>query len=119
MKTGETTSLGRITISPQAIRTIASQAALRSYGVVGLAPRTLMDGLADALAHDPRHGVEVAVEDGRIRIDLYVVVEYGTRIASVAASVANNVRYQVERALGLPVEAVNVHVRGLRVSDTD
>ena len=49
-------------------------------------------------------------------IDLYIVVEYGTRITSVAASVADNVRYAIEKQTGLNVQYVNVHVRGLRVS---
>ncbi len=56
---------------------------------------------------------------GAFKIDLYVIVEYGTRIKSVAASVSDNVRYQVERVFGLPVSQVNVHVRGLRISNPD
>nr|MBP8964820.1 Asp23/Gls24 family envelope stress response protein [Flexilinea sp.] len=47
------------------------------------------------------------------------VVEYGTRITSVASSVADNVSYQVENQTGLTVKYVNVHVRGLRVSCPD
>ena len=119
MTTGETTNHGKISISPEAIATIAARAASESYGIVGMAPKNLMDGLANAIAHDPRHGVEVRSIGGTILIDLYVVVEYGTRISSVAASVANNVQYQVERMIGMPVAAVNVHVQNLRVSDRD
>ena len=48
-----------------------------------------------------------------------VVVEYGTRITSVANSVANSVRFHVEKALGMPIHAVNVHIQGLRVSNPD
>jgi len=48
-----------------------------------------------------------------------VIVEYGTRINSVAESVANTVRFHVEKALGLRVNTVNVHVAGLRISNTD
>ena len=117
--TGETTLLGRITISPQAIATIASQAALRSYGVVGMASRNLVDEITNTIAPDPRHGVEVRAEQDQIFIDLYVIVEYGTRISIVAASVANSVQYQVERAIGLPVAQVNVHVQALRISNLD
>ncbi len=117
--TGETTSLGRITISPRAIATIASQAALRSYGVVGMASKNIVDGISHALARDPRHGVEVRAVGDQIWIDLYVIVEYGTRISSVTSSVANTVRYHVERSIGMPVAAVSVHVQDLRVSDTD
>lgn len=117
--TGEKTVLGRILISPKAMATIAAQAALQSYGLVGMASKNIVDGIADILAHDPRHGVDVKEVDGEIVIDLYIIVEYGTRISSVATSVANGVQYQIERALGLPVKAVNVHVQGLRISSTD
>jgi len=115
--TGENTALGTIEISPDAIAAIAYQAAIRSYGVVGLASRNLVDGLANVIARDPRHGVAVSANGEDILIDIYVIVEYGTRIASVASSVANTVRFQVEKALGMPVKAVNVHVQGLRVSE--
>ena len=113
------THLGRIIISPRAISTIASRAALESYGVVGLTAKNLVNGLAHALVRDPAHGVEVRSYDDYIVIDLFVVIEYGTRVASVATSVANSVSYQVGRIIGIPVAEVNVHVQDLRVSDTD
>ena len=99
--------------------TIASQAVLRSYGVVGMAAKNVVDGLTNMLTRDPRHGVEVHVNDGAISIDVYVIVEYGTRVSSVASSVSNAVRFQVEKALGSPVGDINIHVQGLRVSNTD
>jgi uncharacterized alkaline shock family protein YloU len=117
--TDEITPMGNIHVSPRAIATIAYQAVLESYGVVGMASKNLVNGLADVLVKDPTKGVEVHFKDDQIDIDLYIVVEYGTRIKSVAASVANTVRYQVEKALGLPVNQVNVHVQGLRISDLD
>jgi uncharacterized alkaline shock family protein YloU len=117
--TDETTNLGRITISPRAIATIACQAALQSYGVVGLTCKNFADGIVQAFARDATHGIQVSTLDEHIAIDLFIVVEYGTRISSVATSVANTVSYHVERALGLPVAAVNVHVQALRISDID
>ncbi len=115
----ESNPLGRIEVSPTAIATIAIQAALRSYGVVGMAPKNMVTDLAGRLTRDPRHGVEVLLNDALISINMYVVVEYGTRISSVARSVANVVRFQVERALDMPIGDVNVHVQGLRVSHPD
>ncbi len=116
---GEANPLGNIYISHRAIATISSQSALKSYGVVGLAPKNLAQGLAQVLIKDPSLGVEVEYDSTGITIDLYIVVEYGTRIKSVATSVAENIRYNVERAIGLPVNQVNIHVRGLRISNTD
>ena len=109
--------LGNIFVSHRAIATIASQAAQLSYGVVGLAAKNLAEGLAQVLTKDPMLGVTINFDGKIVEIDLYIIVEYGTRIKSVAASVADNVRFQVEKAFGLPVEKVNVHVRGLRISD--
>jgi uncharacterized alkaline shock family protein YloU len=108
--------LGSIEVSPTAIATIAIQAVLHTYGVVGMASKNMVNGLASRLTHDPRHGVSVSLDDGTISIDLYIIVEYGTRVSSVAASAANAVRFQVEKALDMPIGDVNVHVEGLRVS---
>ncbi len=111
--------LGNIYVSYRAIATVAYQSALQSYGVVGLVAKNLATGLAQVLVKDPTLGVDVHFDSHAIQIDLYVIVEYGTRIKSVAASVSDNVRYQVERVFGLPVSQVNVHVRGLRISNPD
>ena len=115
----ETTSLGSITISPNVVATIAYQATLESYGVVGLAPKNFAEGLAYSITREPARGVSVYYDGEDIDITIYIIVEYGTRITSVATSVANTVRYHVEKALGLRVNAINVHIAGLRISDTD
>jgi uncharacterized alkaline shock family protein YloU len=115
----EINPLGNIEIAPAAIATIASQAVLQSYGVVGMAAKNVVDGLTNRLTRDPRHGIEVRVDEGTITIDVYVIIEYGTRVSSVAASVANTVRFHVEKALGGPIGDVNIHVQGLRVSNPD
>jgi uncharacterized alkaline shock family protein YloU len=117
--TGESTPIGSIHVSQRAVATIAYQSALESYGVVGLAPKNLINGLTNVLVKDPTHGVEVRYDGENINIDVYIVIEYGTRIKSVANSVANTVRFHVEKALGMPVNQVNVHVNGLRISDLD
>lgn len=117
--TDETTPLGSIQISPRAIASIAYHAALQSYGVVGLTSKNLMYGLTQALVKDPTNGIEVHYDGQHINIDLYIVVEYGTRIKSVANSISNTVRFQVEKALGMPVNDINVHIRGLRISNLD
>lgn len=114
-----TNPLGAIYISHNAIASIAYQASLQSYGVVGLAAKNFAEGLANALVKDPNLGIDIQYDGRKLVINVYVVVEYGTRIASVAASVADNIRYQVEKALSMPVDQVNIHVRGLRISNLD
>ena len=115
----ETTSLGGIHISPNAIATIAYHAVRESYGVVGLAPKNLADGIVRSITREPSRGVTVEYNGEDIDIEVHIIVEYGTRINSVAKSVANTVRFHVEKALGLKVNKIDVHVAGLRISDSD
>jgi uncharacterized alkaline shock family protein YloU len=115
----ETTTLGSIHISPNAVASIAYHAALQSYGVVGLAPKNLAEGLTATITREPAHGISVHYNGEEVDIDVHIVIEYGTRITSVSNSVANSVRFHVEKALGMPIHAVNVHIQGLRVSNAD
>jgi uncharacterized alkaline shock family protein YloU len=107
---------GQIEIAPRAIATVAGDAVLRCYGVVGVASRNLIGGLADLLQPDRwGRGVEVRMHDGAVIIDLYVIIQYGTRISEVAHGVMHSVKYSLEQVLGIPVAEVNVHVQGLRM----
>ncbi len=108
-----TTVPGYVEISPLAIARLASHAVLQSYGVVGMAAPNLASGLAWTLTRDPNRGIEVHIEDNRVTIDLYVVIEYGTRITTVASQMISAVRFYVEKATGMSVAQVNVHVQGL------
>jgi uncharacterized alkaline shock family protein YloU len=110
----ESTHLGKIEISPAAIASLANHAVLKSYGVVGMSPRNL----AHLLSRNSKRGVKVQIENGEIIIGLYVIIEYGTRISEVAYNIMENVTFAVEKALGVPVAQVNVHVQGLRVSES-
>lgn len=111
----ESTHLGKVEISPAAVAGLANYAVLKSYGVVGMSSRNL----AQLLSCDSKRGVQVHLVDDEIIIDLYVVIEYGTRISEVAQNIMENVKFTVEKALGVPVAEVNVHVQGLRVSESD
>ncbi len=110
-------NIGQIDISKTAISTIANQAVNQCYGVVGMANKNLANGIANLLSRDSRRGIEVSVDEDGILIDVYVIVEYGTRIRVVAESIQNTVKFHVEKAMGFPVKAVNVYIHGLRLSN--
>lgn len=107
--------LGRVEVSPEAIATIAAEAIMeKAYGVVGLASKRLRNGRAEMLRPEHyRDGIQVRFEDDRIVLDLYVIVEYGLRIAEVGHNIMHNVKFEVEKHLGMPVKQVNVNVQGL------
>lgn len=111
--------LGSILIQKDAIASIARQSTLQSYGVVGLAPKNLFESIRQLMVHDGKYGVDVEYDHDGLLIDLYIIVEYGTRIKSITNSIVNSVKYNVEKTVGIPVRRINVHVRGLRISNMD
>jgi uncharacterized alkaline shock family protein YloU len=110
-------SYGKIDISKAAVATIANRAVMQCYGVVGMANKNLVNGISHILSRDSRRGIDVSIEDEEIVVDVYVIVEYGTRIRVVAESIQNTVKFHVEKSIGIPVRAVNVYVHGLRQSN--
>ncbi|MCA9947144.1 MAG: Asp23/Gls24 family envelope stress response protein, partial [Anaerolineales bacterium] len=92
-----------------------NQAVNQCYGVVGMANKNLANGIANLLSRDSKRGIDVAIENGEITIDVYVIVEYGVRIRAVAESIQHTVKFHVEKALGMAVREVNVFVQGLRM----
>lgn len=108
---------GKIEVAQAVIASIVNEAVQTCYGVVGLVPKNFASGMLDVLDTERKRGVVVIVRNGEIEIDVYVVVQFGTRISSVAESIKHVVKYQVEKALEMPVALVNVHVQALRVSE--
>ena len=60
-------------------------------------------------------GVKVQVTSKDTIIDLYVIVEYGTRIPDIAWEIQNRVKTAVENMTGLKVLEVNIHVQGVNL----
>ncbi|MCL2571032.1 MAG: Asp23/Gls24 family envelope stress response protein [Defluviitaleaceae bacterium] len=111
------TDLGTIGIDNEVIARIAGTAATECYGIVGMAARSMRDGLVGLLKKESlSKGVRLQThENGDLIIDLHIIVEYGTNITAIAQTLMDNVRYQVEQTVGLTVREVNVFIEGVRV----
>ena len=106
---------GRIEVFPSAVGAIAAHAALRCYGITGMAARGLRDGFAELLRRENvDRGVEVVEADGGLAIDIFVIVQYGIRISEVAHNLQEAVKFEVERSVNVAVTQVNVNVQGVR-----
>lgn len=114
------TDLGEISISPTTIASVAAHAVLETYGVVGMALPSVRDGIAELLHRDnSKRGVVVRADSDGITVDLYVVLEYGLRVSEIAHNIMSNVKFAIERTVGVPASHVNVHVQALRTSSID
>lgn len=60
-------------------------------------------------------GVKAQVTEKDTIIDLYIIVEYGSRIPDIAWEIQNKVKTAVENMTGLKVLEVNIHVQGVNL----
>lgn len=103
-----------IKISNDVIAVIAGVAASEVPGVSAMAGG-LTGGLTEALKGKKNlaKGIKVEATETTAKIDVNIIVEYGSRIPDVAFEIQNRVKKSVESMTGLKVNEVNVHVQGV------
>lgn len=109
-------SEGNVCISNDVVATIASIAAKSIDGVAGMFG-SITGGFAELLGKkNPSKGVKVAITDKNVKIDMFVVVEYGVKIPDVAWEIQEKTKNEVEAMTGLNVIEVNVNIEGVNTS---
>lgn len=107
---------GTIVISDDVLAKIAGMSASSCYGVVGMAKKNGKTGIISLLFGDSiTKGVTITPQDGRICIDLHIMVEYGINISVICQSIIKNVKYSIESMTGFKVGRITVHVESARV----
>ena len=103
-----------IKIANDVIAVIAGVAVAEVSGVAGMSGG-LTGGLTEALKGKKNlaKGIKVEATDKEAKIDVNIIVEYGSRIPDVAFEIQNRVKKSVESMTGIKVSEVNVHVQGV------
>ena len=88
-------------MTPSAVASLAARAVGRMLRRGGAGLPTFAPGPGRIAAkEESSKGVEVGFTGDRVVIDLYVILEYGTRIITVAENIMSSVKFAVEQALG-------------------
>jgi len=110
--------IGDITIKNEVVATIAAVSAMECYGLVGMTYKSAKSGLAKILKGEHlSKGVEVQVEETGVKINLFVIVQFGTKLSVVAENIIEKVKYNVEMQTGLNVIEVNLNIEGVKVQE--
>lgn len=106
-----------IEISNDVIAVIAGVAVSEVQGVASMAGG-FAGGISEVLSGKKNlaKGIKVDKEENKVKIDVNIIVEYGTRIPDIAFEIQNRVKTSVENMTGLKVEEVNVHVQGVNTN---
>lgn len=109
----EKVKYGTVKIANEVVAIIAGLAATEIDGVLGMSGGITGDITEMLGMKNLSKGVKVEVGEKESAIDMFIVVEYGSRISEVAKLVQQNVKDTVETMTGLNVIEVNVHVQGV------
>ena len=103
-----------IQISNDVVAVIAGVAVSEVQGVSGMSGG-FAGGITEVLSGKKNlaKGIKVEIDDSKVKIDVNIIVEYGSRIPDVAFEIQNRVKKSVENMTGLKVEEVKVHVQGV------
>ncbi len=103
-----------IEISNDVIAVIAGVAVSEVQGVASMSG-SFAGGITEVLSgkKNMAKGIKVEKTDNTAKIDVNIIVEYGTRIPDVAFEIQNRVKKSVEGMTGFKVEEVNVHIQGV------
>ena len=104
-----------VEISEDVVAVIAGVAVSDVQGVAGMA-RGFAGGITEALSGKKNlaKGIKVEVGEKETKIDVNIIVEYGSRIPDVAFEIQSRIKKSVKEMTGLNVVAVNVHVQGVQ-----
>ena len=105
----QTESNGRIEVAPDVLATIAYFATLRVEGVAKMAPAPA-DAIRLFRRHSRHNGIVLDLSDNRIKFDIYVIMDPDVNVMETSHALQTAVAEAIDTMVGLPVEAVNVHV---------
>ncbi len=106
---------GDITVNTSVIAKMAGAVTTSCYGVVGMAARNKKDGFVSLLnIENMAKGINICETENGADIEIHVIMEYGVNIKANCKSIINNVRYTLEKNIGINVNKITVRVEGIR-----
>lgn len=107
---------GNVIYADEVISKIVGLATMECYGVVGMVSKSATEGLWELMRiENLAKGVKIERKNEKLIIELFVMVEYGTKISVISNNIIQKVKYNVENYTGLKVAAITVNVQAVRI----
>ena len=107
---------GNVIYADEVISKIVGLATMECYGVVGMVSKSATEGLWELMRiENLAKGVKIEHKDEKLIIELFVMVEYETKISVISNNIIQKVKYNVENYTGLKVAAITVNVQAVRI----
>ncbi|MCL1835298.1 MAG: Asp23/Gls24 family envelope stress response protein [Oscillospiraceae bacterium] len=103
---------GTIGIARDVFTILTGEAATNCFGVKGMTRYSVTDGLVHLLKREAMgKGVHITYnDDNSISISLSIAVDQGVNIPVACESIADQVRYKVQKGTGVEVKRVDIYI---------
>jgi uncharacterized alkaline shock family protein YloU len=102
---------GKTTIAPEVLHTIARLNALSVPGVSRLS--TAPGDVNQLLMRGTNEGVRIAVENGIVYVDLYVILDHDVNVLEISHAIQARILRAISEMVGMEVGKVNIHVEDI------
>lgn len=108
---------GIVSIADDVVAMIASIAATEVDGVASMVGNITNELMSRVGVKKLTKGVKVMVVDGKVNVDLAIMIDCGYNIPETCQSVQNKVKAAIESMTGLTVDIVNIRIGGINMKD--
>ena len=108
-------NVGVVQIADDVVAMIASLAATEVQGVNAMAGNISNELMSKVGMKKLTKGVRVLVDNGNVRVDLVVTMEYGFNIPDTCKKVQAKVKAAIENMTGLVCSDVNIRIAGVKM----
>lgn len=102
--------IGKVTIAPDVLITIARLTTLETPGVSRMHP--VPAGVSRLWKGSP-DGVDIDIQDDQVNADIYVVLKNDVNMREVSRTIQHNVSRSISQMVGLLVGRVNIHIEDI------
>lgn len=108
-------SFGQVQIADEVVAIIAGLAATEVEGVASMAGNITNELVSKLGMKNLSKGVKVSVEEGNVRVDLALNIDYGYSLPKTCKKVQEKVKASIENMTGLSVSDVNIRIASVNL----
>lgn len=106
---------GSVQIADDVVAVIAGLAATEVKGVAAMAGNITNEIMSMTGKRNLAKGVKISVSDGKVKIALAIMMEYGYNIPGTCSKVQEKVKSAVENMTGLIVTDIDIRIAGVEM----
>lgn len=111
-------SKDNVTYKKNVVMSIVSLATQEINGVASIS-RSAVSAVKSAFSKNMNRGIIIEFEGNKARIDVFIDILFGYSVKDVSFRVQENIKSSVESMTEYKVGSVNVHIVGVKFSESD